>query len=168
MKIDVSKAELPKLQQKRCYALNTKLGRFAKLDTYVGCCWNHLQSVIHQSAIDTFGRRRHLDPHWYRKSHDTIEPILEKRATMLKMKSRLSRGSLAEYHAAKALAHKTVREGVKVFLDSLCSHIKIARDSGNIKEIFTAIKTATEPSTQTCSILKDKNGSIIEDNSQKA
>jgi len=45
--------------------------------------------------------------------------------------------------------------------------IKIARDFGNIKEMFTAIKTATEPSTQTCSILKDKNGSIIEDNSQK-
>ncbi|KAF6037042.1 hypothetical protein EB796_004659 [Bugula neritina] len=80
------------------------------------------------------------------------------------MKSRIFRASLAEYRAVPALAQKTVRESVKVFWDSLCSHIEIARDSGNIKEMFTAIKTATGPYTQTCSILKDKNCSIIEDN----
>jgi len=166
MKIDVSKAELPEFRQKYYDALNTKLGRFAELNTDVESCWNYLQSVIHQSTIDTFGCRRRLDPNWYRELRDTIEPILEKkRAAMLKMKSRLSRASLVEYHAAQALAQKTVCESVKVFWDSLCSHIEIARDSGNIKDIFTAIKTATKPSTQTCRILKDKNGSIIEENS---
>jgi len=36
-----------------------------------------------------------------------------------------------------------------------------------MKEMFSVIKTATVPSTQTCSILKDKIGYIIEDNSQK-
>jgi len=48
-----------------------------------------------------------LDPDWYRESRDTIKPILKKkRAAMLKMKSRLSRDSLAEYRAARALAQK--------------------------------------------------------------
>ncbi|KAF6023501.1 hypothetical protein EB796_018198 [Bugula neritina] len=111
MKIDVSNAELPELRQKYCDALNTKLGRFAELDNDVESCWNHLQSVIHQSAIDTFGSRRPLDPDWYRELRDTIEPILEKkRAAMLKMKSRLSRASLAEYRAAQALAQKQFME----------------------------------------------------------
>ncbi|KAF6040881.1 hypothetical protein EB796_000813 [Bugula neritina] len=112
--------------------------------------------------------QRRLDPDRYRASCDTIQPILEKkRAAMLKMKSRLSRASLAEYRAARALAQKTFCESVKVFWDSLFFHIEIAGDPANSKESFTAIKTATGPSTQTCSILKDKNDSVIKDNSQK-
>jgi len=63
-----------------------------------------------------------LDPDWYRESCDTIKPVLEKkRAAMLKMKSRFSRASLAEYRAARALAQKTVHESVKVFWNSLRS-----------------------------------------------
>jgi len=111
MKIDVSNAKLPELRQKYFDALDTKLGRFAELDNDVESCWNHLQSVIHQSAIDTFGSRRPLDPDWYKELHDTIEPILEKkRAALLKMKSRLSCASLVEYRAAQALAQKQFME----------------------------------------------------------
>jgi len=96
MKIDASKAELPELQQKYCDSLNTKLSGFTELGIDAENCWNHLQKAIHQSSIDTLGRRKCLDPDWYRESRDTIDSFFEKKhAAMLKMKSRFSRASLA-------------------------------------------------------------------------
>ena len=56
---------------------------------------------------------------------------------------------------------------VRAYWDSLCTRIETARDSGNIKEMFEAIKTATGPSIQTAGVLKKKDGTVIEDQDQK-
>ena len=84
-----------------------------------------------------------------------------------RLQSQPTRCTLAQHRAAKAHAQKTVREFVRAYWNSLCTRIETARDSGNIKEMFEAIKMATGPSVQTAGVLKKKDGTVIEDQDQK-
>ena len=166
-KIDVSKAKLPELQEQYCVKLEEKLGDMERAhdpETY----WNTLKTTIHQTALDTFGLRKRQNPDWYRESQDILKPALEqKREALLKVKARPTRKTLAEYRLKRSTAQQTVRQCVREYWESLCARIEAARDSGNIKDMFDAIKTATGPSAQTAGVLKRKDGSVIEDKGQK-
>ena len=166
-KIDVCKINVPELKQQYCSSLAEKLQDAEWCDD-PDSLWTGLKNVIHQTALDVFGLKQRQDPDWYRDSRHTLEPVLEqKRKALLRLKSRPTRCALAEHRAAKAHAQQTVRECVRAYWDSLCTRIETARASGNIKEMFEAIKTATGPSIQTAGVLKKKDGTVIEDQDQK-
>ena len=169
-KIDIGKSSLPDLQQQYCKAVEDRLDTIAELEPFtdVDTYWNHLREAIYQPANEIFGLRRRQDPDWYRESRASLQPVLEmKRTALLKVKSKCTPASLAEYKAAKTSARLAVRSCVKSYWDSLCLRIESARDSGNIKEMFASIKTATGPSAQTCGALRNRDGSFIEDGRKK-
>ena len=166
-KIDVSKTNVAELKEQYCKALDEKLAVIAPSND-PQAYWDSLRSTIHQTALDTFGLKQRQNPDWYRDSHDVLKPALEqKRKSLLKVKSRPTRQAIADYRLSKATAQRTVRQCVREYWDSLCSRIERARDSGNIREMFEAIKTATGPVRQTTGILKKKDGSVIESTEQK-
>jgi hypothetical protein len=166
-KIDISKTNLPELNGQYRTKLEEKLESIERAQdpaTY----WTALKTTIHQSALDTFGLRKRQDPDWYRESQDTMIPVLEqKRKALAKHKARPTRGTLEEYHLMRSAAQKTARQCIRDYWQSLCSWIEKARDAGNIKDMYDAIKTATGPSAQTAGVLKRKDGTTIEDKGQK-
>ena len=137
---------MPELKQQYCSSLAEELQDAEWCDD-PDSLWTGLKNVIHQTALDVFGLKQRQDPDWYRDSRHTLEPVLEqKRKALLRLKSRPTRCALSENRAAKAHAQQTVCECIGAYWDSLCTRIETARASGNIKEMFEAIKTATGPS----------------------
>ena len=119
--------------------------------------WTGLKNVIHQTILDVFALKQGQDPDWYRDSRHALKLALEqKRKALLRLKSLPTRCALEEHRGAKAHA-QNVCECVRAYLDYLCTRIETARDSGNIKEMFEGIKTATGPSIQTAGVLKKKD-----------
>ena len=166
-KIDLTSWQNPEFQKQYCQLLDQKLVNISDDDTHEKH-WEKLRTSIHSAALESFGQRKRQDPDWYSNSCSTLKPILEmKRAAMLKVKARPTRQAHAAHRAAKAEAQRSVRNCVRNYWDSLCTSIETARDTGNIKEMFAGIKTATGPTVQGCGVLKRKDGSIIDDKAQK-
>lgn len=166
-KMNVTKTCIPALKEEYCKKLEDGLKSIDKEsdpDSY----WDSLRNTVHDAAVKTFGRRKRQDPDWYKSAIATIQPVLEeKRKALARLKSRPTRQAQENYRAARSTAQATVRKCVQVFWNSLCSRIEAARDSGNLKEMFAAIKTATGPTSQTCSVLKNKDRSTIDDQMEK-
>ena len=169
MKIDVIRSRIPHLRNEYCDALNQELG-----DTNI-CdnpnpedIWNNLKKAIHSTGLNTFGKRKRKDPDWYAASLETMEPVVEKkRLASLRMKSRPTRSALDELRACRAETQRTARECAKKYWESLCERIEHARDRGDAKSMYSAIKEATGPVSQSCSVLKQRDGSVITDNTSK-
>lgn len=112
--------------------------------------------------------KENWNPNWYNASLQIIQPVLEEKCQALVfLKSRPTRQATAVYRTAKSAAQATVRKCSQDYWEMLCSNMETARNSGNIKAMYKAIKTAIGPTTQTCGVLKKKDGSIIEDKSEK-
>ena len=138
----------------------TKLPSEADLESQ----WKNLEAIIHQSALDTYGRKERNNPDWYNASLQEMTPVIEeKRKALLKDKSRPTRQSKEDLRAARANVQRTARQCARDYWESLCDRIEKARDSGNVKEMYSAINIATGPSPQACSVLKRRNGSMIVD-----
>ena len=108
--MDVSKVFIPDHQKIYCQRLEDKLvdvdpDSFSDVDALC----NYLKEAIFRSGLDTFGSRKRQDTELFRESSDTLEPILKnKREALLRLKLRQTEKPLADYRAARALAHKCV------------------------------------------------------------
>jgi hypothetical protein len=168
-KIDVNRSHIPDLREEYCDFLTLQLSdeKFSTSSNPEDL-WNNLKNVIHSTGLRCFGKRKRKDPDWYTASLETMEPVVEKkRQALLRMKSRPTRSAQNELRACRADAQRTARKCAKIYWDSLCSRIEKARDQGNTKEMYSAIKEATGPVSQSCSVLKHRDGSVITDNSEK-
>lgn len=169
IKIDVSRSQIPTLKEEYCDILKAKL---SEADLSENCSpealWNSLKQAIHSAGLESFGKKKRKDPDWYSASLETMHPIVEKkRQALLKLKSRPTRTALSNLRACRAETQRTARKCAKKYWESLCTQIEIARDKGDVKAMYSAIKEATGPVSQSCSILKEKDGSVITDNNDK-
>ena len=114
------------------------------------------------------GKRVKQNADWYNASLPIIQPVLEeKRKALLRLKARPTRQARTAHRIARANAQRVVRDCAHQYWDSICLDIQTARDHGDTRGMYPGIKRATGPTTQSSGILKQKDGTVIKDKSNK-
>lgn len=168
LKIDISQANQPTKKEKFCVSLAGKLKDITDADLGLEDYWNNIKKCIQESSIDTFGRQKRRNADWFNASLPIIEPVLEaKRRTLISQKEDPTRANKESYKLCRSEAQRVTRDCVRQYWDSLCSSIEAARDSGDTRGMYSGIRAALGPSSQTLGILQRKDGSNITDKAEK-
>lgn len=166
-KIDIQKTTMPVLNEAFCDSLASAMDSLPAVtdpDVY----WGSLRKTIRETALATYGKKVKQNPDWYNASLPIIQPVLEeKRKALLRLKARPTRQARIAHRSARANAQRVLRACARKYWDSICLDIEMARDRGDTRGLYAGIKKATGPTAQTCGVLKQKDGTVIKDKSEK-
>ena len=130
--------------------------------------WGFLRKTIHEAALATYSKKVKQNPDWYIASLPIIQPVLEeKRKALIQLKVRPTRQARFAHCVARANAQRAVRACAREYWHSICLDIETARDHGDTRGMYAGIKRATGPTAQTSGVLKQKDGTVINDKSEK-
>ena len=92
---------------------------------------------------------------------------MQKRKALLRLKVRPTRQAHFAHCVARPNAQRAARACAREYWHSICLDIETARDRGDTRGMYVGIKRATGPTAQTSGVLKQKDGIVINDKSEK-
>ena len=130
--------------------------------------WNHIRDSIYESASSSFGRKRKRNKDWFRASHYTLNPAIEKKKkALIRYKNISTRKSQQHLKEMRKETRKLARQCANNYWVDLASKIQSSADSGNIRGMYEGIKEATGPAKKRSAPLKTKDGNTITNKDQQ-
>lgn len=110
--------------------------------------WQSFEEAVTSTCKEVLSMKKHSHKDWM--TAETLKKIEERKKKKEAMNNSHTRAGEAKAHAEYSEANRTVRRSIRAdkrsYMDSLAAEAKVAAHHGNMKDLYTNIKTFLESS----------------------
>jgi len=130
--------------------------------------WRELCSAMHDSALESYGKKPAAKHDWVVAYEDVLFPLLEaKRAALKAWNDSPNQSTRDRLRVAKGNLQREARRCANEFWNNLCSDIEAASNRGDVRMLHQKIKVALGPQPSKVAPLKSKEGELIHDKDEQ-
>ena len=130
--------------------------------------WEHFKNAVQSADLSIFGRKTNKSADWFESHSEVMTPVIEeKRRGLAAYEACPSKRNLQALRAARSKVQQTARRCANDYWLQLCSQIRSAAVTGNIKGMYDGIKQALGPTKKKTVPLKSATGEIIQDRAKQ-